>query len=88
MVAVANHDIANGDGPAAPSVKPEEDAMRAAIEPQRQELNRTSISNTRSAGASFSSPKPPNCYERMETSEYAEATVRVTRTPAVCERIT
>ncbi len=62
--------------------------MRAAIEPQRQELNRAPVSHTRAAGASFSSPKPSHCYERMETSEYAEATVRVTRTPPVCERIT
>jgi hypothetical protein len=88
MGAVANRDVANAGGPAAPLFKPEEDTMRTTIESQRQELNRTTASHTRSAGASSSSPKPFHCYERMETTEYAETTIRVMRTPLVCERIT
>ena len=61
--------------------------MRAAIEPQRHAPHRTVVSEPQPAGSARTSPKTPNCYERVETTEHAEATVRATQSPAVCERV-
>jgi hypothetical protein len=58
--------------------------MRAAIEPQRH-APRTVVSEPQPAGGA--KPTTPNCYERVETTEHAEATVRATQSPPVCERV-
>lgn len=60
--------------------------MRAALEPQRHAPSSTTASDTPPAGAAKTLPKARSCYERMETVENAEATIRPEQTPPVCER--
>lgn len=60
--------------------------MHAAPEPQRHAPQPATARETRAVDAAKTLPTPPNCYERMETVEHAEATVRSSQTPPICER--